>query len=117
MLLAPSIPQELKLAATNASVVLATWSAPSDLNGHQDNLKYVIISKTGNSSSELTIRHVPGNNSQQANLVNLRADTRYEVTVRAGRRRNDGVERWSGDSAPKSVTTLQLGELLHYGSV
>ena len=107
---APSPPRELKLTANNASVILMSWTRPDVLNGYLRTILYRInyTPLNGNTSRDSFIQHAFSGNPQNFTLQGLSPDTVYSVKVYAGRRRNDGVERWS-EGVSKTATTWQLG--------
>ena len=110
-LAAPSPPRELTLTVENASVILMSWSRPDVTNGYLRTILYKInyTPVNGNTSKESVIQHSSSGSPQNFTLQGLSPDTVYSIKVYAGRRRNDGVERWSKEVL-KTVTTLQLGE-------
>ena len=111
LLTAPSTPRELKLTAKNDSVIVMSWIKPSMLNGYLSNILYRVnyIPQGGNVSDDLFIRHSSSGSPQNFTLVGLLPDTVYTIMVFAGRKRNDGVERWSRDVS-ETVKTWQIGE-------
>lgn len=111
LLTAPSTPRELKLTAKNDSVIVMSWIKPSMLNGYLSNILYRVnyIAQGGNVSDDLFIRHSSSGSPQNFTLVGLLPDTVYAIMVFAGRKRNDGVERWSRDVS-ETVKTWQIGE-------
>lgn len=108
---APSPPRELRLTVKNASVILMSWTRPDVLNGYLRTILYRInyTPVNGNTSRESFIQHSSSGSPQNFTLQGLSPDTVYSIKVYAGRRRNDGVERWSKEVS-KTATTLQLGE-------
>ena len=110
-LAAPSPPRELRLTVKNASVILMSWSRPDVLNGYLRTILYRMnyTPVNGNTSKESFIQHSSSGSPQNFTLQGLSPDTVYNIKVYAGRRRNDGVERWS-EEVSKTATTLQLGE-------
>lgn len=108
---APSTPRELKLTAKNDSVIVMSWIKPAMLNGYFSNILYRVnyIPQGGNVSDDLFIRHSSSGSPQNFTLVGLLPDTVYTIMVFAGRKRNDGVERWSRDVS-ETVKTWQIGE-------
>ena len=111
LLTAPSTPRELKLTAKNDSVIVMSWIKPAMLNGYLRNILYRVnyIPQGGNVSDDFFIRHSPSGSPQNFTLVGLLPDTVYAIMVFAGRKRNDGVERWSRDVS-ETVKTWQIGE-------
>ena len=99
------------MTVKNASVILMSWSRPDVLNGYLRTILYKInyTLVNGNTSKESFIQHSSSGSPQNFTLQRLSPDTVYNIKVYAGRRRNDGVERWSKEVL-KTVTTLQLGE-------
>ena len=81
------------------------------LNGYLRNILYRVnyIPQGGNVSDDLFIRHSSSGGPQNFTLVGLLPDTVYAIMVFAGRKRNDGVERWSRDVS-ETVKTWQIGE-------
>lgn len=112
---APSSPRDLKLTVKNATVVDVSWTKPEILNGYLSTILYRINYKpqNGNSSKDSFIQHTSAGSPQNFTLQELSPDTVYSVEVYAGRRRSDGVERWSG-GVSKTVTTLQLGKKINF---
>ena len=110
-LAAPSAPRELELIAQNASVMFVSWVKPAVLNGYLHTILYRInyAPQNGNTSEDFSIQHSSSGSPQNFTLVGLSPYTVYSVGVYAGRRRNDGVERWSGPVS-KTKRTWQLGE-------
>lgn len=106
---APSPPKDLKLTVENATVVYVSWIKPEDLNGYLSTILYRINYKpqNGNNSKDVFIQHNIVGSPQNFTLRELSPYTAYMVRVYAGRRRNDGIERWSG-AVSKKITTLQL---------
>lgn len=106
---APSAPRELELTAKNASVVFASWLIPAMLNGYQQSILYRIhfTPQNGNTSGDLFVAHSTHGSPQIATLPGLFPDSVYSIKIYAGRRRSDGVERWSPPSS-KTVRTWQL---------
>ena len=88
-----------------------SWIKPSMLNGYLSNILYRVnyIPQGGNVSDDLFIRHSSSGSPQNFTLVDLLPDTVYNIMVFAGRKRNDGVERWSGHVS-EAVKTWQIGE-------
>ena len=111
LLTAPSTPRELKLTAKNDSVIVMSWIKPAMLNGGLSNILYRVnyIPQGGNVSDDLFIRHSSSGSPQNFTLVDLLPDTVYTVMVFAGRKRHDGVERWSRHVS-ETVKTWQIGE-------
>ena len=101
----------LKLTAKNDSVIVMSWIKPAMLNGGLSNILYRVnyIPQGGNVSDDLFIRHSSSGSLQNFTLVGLLPDTVYAIMVFAGRKRNDGVERWSRDVS-ETVKTWQIGE-------
>lgn len=106
---APSTPRELELTAKNASIIKMSWVKPAVLNGYLSNIMYRInyTPNNGNVSAHLFIQHSSSGSPQNFTLQGLSPDMVYSVRVYAGRRRNDGVERWSGHVS-KTVKTWQI---------
>ena len=108
---APSPPRELRLTVKNASVILMSWTRPDVLNGYLRTILYRInyTPANGNISKDFFTQHSSSGSPQNFTLQSLSPDTVFSINVYAGRRRNDGVERWS-EEVSKTATTLQLGE-------
>lgn len=88
-----------------------SWIKPAMLNGYLSNILYRVnyIPQGGNVSDDLFIRHSSSGSPQNFTLVGLLPDTIYTIMVFAGRKRNDGVERWSRHVS-ETVKTWQIGE-------
>ena len=88
-----------------------SWVKPAVLNGYLSNIMYRInyTPNNGNVSAHLFIQHSSSGSPQNFTLQGLSPDMVYSVRVYAGRRRNDGVERWSGHVS-KTVKTWQIGK-------
>ena len=88
-----------------------SWIRPNVLNGYLRTILYRInyTPVNGNTSKEYFIQHSSSGSPQNFTLQGLSADTVYNIKVYAGRRRNDGAERWS-KVVSKTATTLQLGK-------
>ena len=101
----------LKLTAKNDSVIVMSWIKPAMLNGGLSNILYRVnyIPQGGNVSDDLFIRHSSSGSPQTFTLVDLLPDTVYTVMVFAGRKRHDGLERWSRHVS-ETVKTWQIGE-------
>ena len=108
---APSVPRDVELIPKNASVILVSWTKPAVLNGYLSTILYRInyTPQNGNTSDNYFIPHLSPGMPQNFTLHGLSPDTVYVVKVYAGRRRGDGVERWSGHVS-KTARTWQLGE-------
>ncbi|XP_032234904.2 roundabout homolog 3 [Nematostella vectensis] len=107
---APSSPRDTRLTVRNASVIIVTWSAPQEPHGPIGDLKYDVtyLPKNPNATNEFRIAHDPSVRPQEFTLTELAPDTRYSVSVRAGRRRQeDGAELWS-EWVKRSATTPQI---------
>lgn len=111
LFVAPSPPRELRLTVKNASVIHMSWTKPDVLNGYLRTILYRInyTPVTGNISKDSFIQYSSSGSPQNFTLQGLSPDTVYSIEVYAGRRRNDGVDRWS-EEVSKTATTLQLGE-------
>ena len=111
MLSAPSTPKDLKMTVENATVVYVSWVKPENLNGYLSTILYRISfgPQNGNNSQDVFVQHNIVRSPQNFTLRELAADTVYMVRVYAGRRRKDGIERWSR-AVSKQITTMQLGK-------